>query len=330
MAKVKQTDYLYLSTFLRARENSLLSREKLDRMAGASTEAEAARLLTECGYPDLAGASDEAFEEAFSARREEAFEEVEKHGPEPALAEGFRLRYDYHNAKVFIKSRDIARTEQLTYGCGRVPAAVLEDALREDKWTDVPQALARAMQEARESLARTSNPQLADTVLDKAYYAELLSLTETLSDSFFTDYVRLQIDAANLRSAVRCRRGRMDEGVLLSSLIEGGTVPPQQIAAAAYTEGVASAFASSPLSEAADLGQAAANGQPLAPFEKACENALTKKLSDAKRVPFGPAVAVGYLAAVEAESTAVRMVLSGKRAGLTADQLRERLRDCYV
>ena len=41
-------------------------------------------------------------------------------------------------------------------------------------------------------------------------------------------------------------------------------------------------------------------------------------------------VVLGYLAAKEAEWTAVRIIMSGRMAGMTADAIRERLRDQYV
>ena len=50
----------------------------------------------------------------------------------------------------------------------------------------------------------------------------------------------------------------------------------------------------------------------------------------ARRLPFGVEVALGYLAAKEAEWTAVRTVLSGRMAGVPAEALRERLREQYV
>ena len=49
--RIKDTDYLHLSTRIRAMENSLLERERMDRMLEAGTVEEAAKVLTECGYP---------------------------------------------------------------------------------------------------------------------------------------------------------------------------------------------------------------------------------------------------------------------------------------
>ncbi len=39
---------------------------------------------------------------------------------------------------------------------------------------------------------------------------------------------------------------------------------------------------------------------------------------------------VGYLCAREAEATAIRTILSLRKAGVKAETIRERLRECYV
>ncbi|MBQ5950849.1 MAG: V-type ATPase subunit [Lachnospiraceae bacterium] len=331
MSKVKDTEYLHLSAYLRAREASLLSAERLERMASAADAAEALRLLSEAGYPDLAGASDREFEDALAKRRAAELSDVERLCPEKDVVTAFRLRYDYHNAKVLVKSGgSLPEGANLYSGCGRVEPDVLVNAYREDVWGDVPPALASAITAARDALARTSNPQLADMDLDKACFAEMLSLTKGLSDGFYYGYARLMIDAANLRSAVRCLRGGMDDGVLRAALIPGGTVDPDRISELTYSEGPAAAFANGPLAQAAALGADAAQGAPLAGFEKACDNALMEHLAAARRTAFGPAVAVGYLSAVEAEIVAARMVVQAKKSGVPADILRERLRDAYV
>ena len=82
--------------------------------------------------------------------------------------------------------------------------------------------------------------------------------------------------------------------------------------------------------EAAEEGEAAVKGGSLTAFEKACDNAVLKTAAGARQVPFGVEVALGYLIAKEAEWTAVRIVMAGRLAGLSADAIRERLRDAYV
>ena len=47
-------------------------------------------------------------------------------------------------------------------------------------------------------------------------------------------------------------------------------------------------------------------------------------------IPFGEQAVIGYLYARESEFTAIRTILSGRMAGLDADTIRERLRECYA
>ena len=330
MSKVKSTEYLFLSTYIRARENSLLGEKRLEQMVEAADFDEAAKVLTECGFADLSGMSDAQLEEAFSARRKAFLDEFEKLCPEKQIVTAYRLKYDYHNAKVLVKGEANPQDrERLLSACGRVPPRVLTEAYAEDSGRDLPEPLAAAMREARTTLARTGNPQLADMGLDKAYFREMLDLTGGLSTGFYTNYVRLTIDIANLRSAVRCIRGHMDEGLLRTAAIAGGNVSRESVYRA-YTDGVEEVFDDSALARCAQLGAQAVKGAPLADFELACDNALTAYLTAAKRVSFGPEVAVAYVACLEAEITAARMILQAKRGGLAPEALRERLRVSYV
>lgn len=331
MSNVTNTNYLFMTAYIRAREGKLLTRERLGRMVEAPDFDEAARVLTECGYPELAGATDQQLEEAFYARRAAFLAEAERFCPEKELVEAFRLKYDYHNAKTLVKAEGAGvESDAVLSRSGRVKPDVLREAFVEDSWRRIPAPLAAAIREAKTTLARTTNPQLSDIVLDKAYFAELLSLTEKLSEDFYTVYVRLSIDVANLRSVVRCLRGRMDEGVLRAALIEGGNVSTGKILKRVYGENLTAVFSDRTLARAAELGQRAMEGAPLAEFERECDNILSRYLKEAKMTSFGSDVAVAYLASLEGEIVAVRMVLLGKRSGLSPEKLRERLRDCYV
>ena len=71
-------------------------------------------------------------------------------------------------------------------------------------------------------------------------------------------------------------------------------------------------------------------GGSLTEFEKLCDDAVLLTAGKARRVPFGVEVAIGYVAAREAELTAVRIVMSGLMAGIPAGTIRERLRESYV
>ena len=186
-----------------------------------------------------------------------------------------------------------------------------------------------AAEKAAQLLAETGSAQRSDCVLDRACFAQLEKLAADSRCGYLQRYVRAMIDAANLRSLVRTERLHMDPGFLQEVLFEGGSVPVDTLRAG-VGNGVAALFRSTALREAAEEGEAAVKGGSLTAFEKACDNAVLKTAAGARQVPFGVEVALGYLIAKEAEWTAVRIVMAGRLAGLSADAIRERLRDAYV
>ena len=118
--------------------------------------------------------------------------------------------------------------------------------------------------------------------------------------------------------------------LLKKVLIPGGTIPPEAVQTAALTGRLEELYRSTELRSAAELGTAAAQGGSLTPFEKACDDAVTRVVAKAKSVPFGVEAVVGFLAAKEIEFTAVRIIMSSRMAGIDGDTIRERLRAAYV
>lgn len=329
MAK-RQEDYLTLSAILRAREPRMLNREKAMRMLEAPTFEDAAKSLTDCGYEDMSQMNAREIEESLEARRSEIYEELNRLSPDSAITDLFRMKYDYHNAKVIIKSEamglDAAR---LLSGAGRVDRNKLKTAYETEDLRDIPQELAKAMTEAKSLLARTSNPQQADFVLDRAYFKEFEQAAASAKNEFLSGYARLMIDAANLKSTVRTMKMGKDAGFLKEALVEGGNLEPARFLAADDGESLAALFSHTDLTEAAGLAGDAVKGS-MTQFELACDNALNRYLQKAKMVSYGSEPVAAYCAALENEMTAVRMILTGRLAKVDPQTIKERLRDLYA
>lgn len=330
--KCVRENYLYLSAMLRAREAKMLTREKAERMIDTASFDEAARMLADCGYEDMSGMSAKQVDNALAERRAEIFAELARMSPNPETVEVFRMKYDYHNAKTLIKAEAAAlEREDLLSSSGRVPVQTLIKSFTEEKFTGIPPVLADAIVQAKSVLARTANPQLADFALDKAYFAELLKAARDLDSSFLTGYARILIDSANLRSAVRTMRMGKDLDFLKLALVPGGGIDVGRITASSSSgEALAALYTNTLLADAAALGAEAVKGGRMTDFELACDNAVTAYLTKARLVAFGEAPVIAYLAAVEGEITAVRMILTGFLAGIAPDTIRERLREFYA
>lgn len=332
MSHRKDTDYLALSARLRAQENDLLTRERLERMIDAKELGDAVKVLTQCGYPEPESLTQSGLEAMLARKREETFADLAGSVPDPRLVQIFQLKYDYHNAKALIKGaargEDVAR---LLVRGGRYDPEQLAGYFTRGEEGDMSPLFAGAMARARQLLADTGDPQLADLELDRACYAELAQLARESGSPFLMGYTALMTDAANLRTAVRVMRMGREGDFLAQALLPGGTVEPQTILDA-RGGGLAGAYRGTALEQAAQLAAKAVGPErgPLTAFEKACDDALTAYLDGAKSVPFGEEVAVAYLHARESELTAARTVLSGRLAGLDGEVIRSRLRDTYV
>ena len=314
---------------LRAREPRMLTAEKAARMLDASGYEEAAKIIQECGYEDMSSMSASEIDSSLSLHRAAIMSELDNLVPDKALVGMFRLKYDYHNAKAVIKAEAMGlEPERLYSRSGRVAPEKIRSAFDEERLGDLPKALGAAIGEAASILARTSNPQLADIELDSAYFSELLESAAELDNAFVTGYVRLLIDAANLKSAVRTARMKKSPEFLSSILIKGAADVDR--IASADGDGLCAIFSHSPLEKAAAAGSEAMSGGSMTAFERECDNAVNAYIRGAKLVSYGPEVVVSYLAAVENEITAVRMILTGALSGVPAETIRERLRDMYA
>ncbi len=333
MSAKKHTDkdYLFLSTMLRARASVFISEDTLERMLSSGTFEEAARILHEQGWPDMSTLDRPGVDEALSKFREEFFKELERLCPDKELLDLFRLRYDYHNAKVIIKAQAMEQDmDTLLSASGRVNINKLKDAYFAADFRFIPATLGKAMIESRDTLARTSNPQLADFILDKACYTEMKRIADMLDNKYIKGYVSFYAQGNNLRACVRClRMGKTEEflrGVIFEDRYLERSLP--QIYNSA--DGIASFFSTTAYKQAAVLGAAAAKGGSLTEFERVCDNVMIKYLKDARMHSFGPEYVLGFMAAIENDITCARIVLNGLFSNLSVASIKERLRDTYV
>lgn len=330
--RIHDTDYLFLSSRLRAMENNLLTQARMERMLDAPTAEDAAKVLVECGYQELSRVDVNSVNRMLAQARDAVMADMAYCAPDPRMVDVFQIKYDYHNAKVLLKSEARGENpERLLVDAGRMPGKALAAAVAEGNFSSLPEVLGKAIEQARELLGATKDPQQADFLLDQAYFHEMEALAEETGSAFLQGYVRLMVDVANLRSLVRVIRMGKDGDFLKTVLFQGGSMDLRRlIAVSEGTSSVEETYATSSLAEAAVLGQAAVGGGSLTAFEKACDNALMAYLSGAKQVAFGEQPLIAYLAAKDSEFTTVRIIMTGRLAGLPADVIRERLRDAYV
>ena len=332
MSKIRDTDYLTLSTRVRAMETRLVTRERMERMLDARTDEEAVKVLSECGYEELPALTNAGLDDLLSRARAALYRELHTAAPDKRVVELFQMKYDYHNAKVLVKAAAVgAEPDRMLMEGGRWSPERLKEAFQRDGLRDVSETFRQAVLRARETLSAGNDPQQADFLLDRACYAEMADTAGAVGSPFLQGYVRLLIDAANLRSAVRSARIGKGPDFLRQVLLPGGNVDVSVLSSGRGGD-LASVFRGGPLAEAASAGAAltAPGSGELTAFERMCDDAVMHYLEGARLIPFGEQAVIGYLYARESEFTAIRTILSGRMAGLDSDTIRERLREAYV
>ena len=320
MQQYRDTNYAAVSAALHAREAHLLTQALSERMLEAPTAEESCKILIECGYPPLEHCTLEEVEKLLALSRAELYREVAVLAPDKRIVELFQLKYDYHNAK--LTGEDVSR---LVIDCGRYDASALLRGERGMLSSRMGRAMAQAEKEAEGGDIRR-----AELTLDRACFEEMSELAGATGNDFLIGYVALQVDAIDLRTLVRAQRMGASDELLSAALLPGGHIPAEQLKTA-RGDRLAELTRGSALSAAGELAAATLGGSgSLTAFERACDDALVRYLQRARRTPFGPEVIVGYLSAKEAEFTAVRTILSGKLAGLDAEDIRARLRLSYL
>ena len=332
MKQIKDIDYVFLSTRIKAMERGLLNKERIERMLEAPTTEDAAKILVECGYPELTEVTGEALETALAEGQKNTMADLGRMAPDQNVVDVFKLRYDYHNAKVLVKAEALG-TEQtglLLWGGRYDPEQLAADYDREEL-KGCSDYFRRGVSRAREVLGATGDPQQADFALDRAYFEELSAMAQATGSKFLMGYAALLIDVANLRAVVRVSRLNKGPEFLSQVLMAGGTVGVRNLVNVRGDE-LGNVFRFGSLNAAAVEGasKSAPGSGSLTEFERLCDDAVMDYLGGARMVPFGLETIVGYLYARETEVTAIRTIMSGRMAGLSGDIIRQRLRRTYA
>ena len=315
-------DYLYASARIRALESRLVSRERLLQLSELSSADEILTALAEYGFSKELGA-DEAPDDMMRS----TFAAVSDAVPQAELIRFLRYPYDCHNLKTIEKCRlKGVQPDGLLIDLGTVSLENLQTHQENEHLSLFPTHMAAALTAARESYQRTGDPREIDFALDKALYEDMLAAATV---PFARDWLLAKADLANLMLCLRLMRmqsGEIGKSALHRAALPIGSLAEAQLASALEEgeNGLEELLKSTPY---ADIFE---KGAPFSQIEKAADDYLTARLRTARSVIYGAEVPLAYLLATETVCKNVRILLTGKRAGLSPDIIKERMRACYV
>ena len=356
MARVKEADYLYISTRIKAMPKALIPYDRLLHIAGAENGQEAVKALSEEGWEAFEADDLRTLEDRIDNKRDEAFALLSRYVPDRRVVDVFKIRYDYHNIKTLVKSTVLQTDESGLYAnAGTVPTDGLTQALATGK--GISPEMKKGYDEALAVLEETGDPQKSDMILDAALSLQTLAMAKSMKSAFFTDYAKLVIDAGNLRTFVRLTRlysgdangndnadsdgsgsdaagGASDARAtyLDEALLDGGSVSKKQLLKQnAAPADVIALFRSGLLKAACEEALLSLEGEAaLTALDKACDNAVIEYMRGSYKALYGHAHIASFLFAKEQEFTAIRTIMTCFKYGMQSAEILEKLRYSYV
>ncbi len=318
------TRYVYITGRVRALEARLLDKLKIERMVAATSAKASLSELEETDYgPYVSQLKDiNNFEDLLYDELKRLYSFIDKGSLDRELTDLFRMRYDFHNLKVFLKNKFKAKPlplEKLPFiDLGTIDPKEIEKA----------EELLEIQKKTTETFEESKNPQDIDIILDKEYYRLCVEKAEEAENGFAIDLFRKEIDLINIKMFFRCRALKRDKDFFSKVLIGGGSLTKRLFLE--FYEKEESAFlrklSFTPYAKAV-MGY---EKEGLRGLELSCDNFLLEYIKKTKLITAGLEVLIAYLIAKENEIKLLRSILTGKINEIPAQMIRERMRDTFI
>lgn len=335
LAKIKETDYLFSTARVRSVEKNMLTRERAQKMIDAKTMEDALRVLDDINY----GYGNEVisptnYEELLTEEHKKTYDFITSIAPELDYFNMFLYPYDYHNLKVIMKSEYLGiEAPDALVDTGSIDLKVLKYSVKERNFSELTENMEHALKEIIETFPKTNDPQIIDIIFDKYCYDEMLKAAKHTKSDFIINYVKMQIDAINIKTYVRLKKMNKSWDFFTKVFLQGGNIS-QQVFIKNYDEPfekVGDQLSTYDFKEEFLEGvEALKETGKFTTLEKLLDNKLVQHIKNAKYIPYGIEPLAGYLMAKDNEIKIARIILAGKLAGISPELLRERLRETYV
>lgn len=230
--------YVYTVARLRGMENHILDVGFFSRIMDSSGIDDAIKALGETSYSQWLNQSGTLnFDKAIDSEMLATLDELSQFVPDKELLTIFRLPYDFHNVKVLLKGlfkvrggESDGRRYDLLSKLGTIDTNELTEAIETEEYGFLPYGLVDVIPQCWQLWDQTKNAQAVELLLDHQMFKAMLSIAEKLNVPAVTQWVRLKIDAENLRSAIRLARMKYESAKALPFFHDGGTIRADDMA----------------------------------------------------------------------------------------------------
>ena len=330
---IKDTEYMYASAKIRAAEGKDTARARMDRLVECRSVPALLAAVVDLGFLEE-GDTPDTLETALRHALDHAVALVRNAVPEEEIYHFLLYKYDCSNLKVALKSTILGRDySELYFPCGTFPVETLTDRLTAEDFTGIPQHMAKAYVEARDTYAKTGEVRAIDLTLDRACFAAIADNVEKYKVPLFLRYTQAKADLTNLQTAERLATGHATRetaaALMHRAYVPGGTLPEELFFAEDGSvrdyEELAAVLEDDTLRELLTKVLSDKN-----PPDGAFDNYTYRLFADLRFQAFGVEIPFWFLLIREAEIKNCRLIEAGLYAGLKPEEIRERVRVDYV
>lgn len=317
-------------------ETKLLDKAKFERMIDSDSAKEALKVLQETEYASVMGDVKRAedYEEILSSELTRVYDNLYRICPDTTLIKIMSLRYEYHNIKVLVKAK-VANKDfsSMLINLGDTDVEKLKFAIENESYRDLDSFKRKSVEEAIENFNTNNDPQNIDLIIDRYMFEEMMYLAKKIDESFVLKFVKCQIDLANIKTLLRVKKQQKSREFLQAVLIKGGEVSIDTLVLMLNDspENIANKLSYTRYGAILKEGiESYAKTGSVSLFEKLSDNFIMSMLKGAKIVTSGVEPIIAYIYAKENEIKLIRIIMVGKLNNISAEVIRERLRDSYV
>ncbi len=223
-------NYVYTVARLRGMENHMLDSGFFTRLMDSANIDDALKLLGETSYAQYLN-QDSNFDKAIDSEMLATLHELEQFVPDKELLTLFRIPYDFHNVKVLLKglfkvrSGDLnGRRYDLLSKLASINTDELTEAVETEEYGFLPYGLTDIIPKCNALWEQTKDAQAVELLLDHQMFKAMLNLAENLNIPLVTKWVKLKIDAENLKTVIRLARLNFDSNHAMPFFHDGGTL----------------------------------------------------------------------------------------------------------
>lgn len=319
--------YAYQTAEVRVRDLSMVPRATFVDMANAPSFAEAAELLAGSDYTIDSNADSAQIEQMLMARRTETRELFASLMLDEEIVTFLRAREDFANMRLAIRRIVTGRPLGLDYSNeGNVPAEEFEEIFEQENYERLPEYLQEGVEAAVLGYYEHKDIRRIDYEIDRCEAAWRTAQAQKIKNIFMMSIVRLRIDLANIRTMLRLKMAGREEET--GFFLPGGFVDADKYKQGleAGFEAIGQLFYATPYFELLEASiPYLRDEQSFLKLEKECEDHMMGFLKTTRSIASGPQAVAAYFLMKEAEIRTVRMVLTGKKNGLDAKLILDRL-----